>query len=58
MRNTKAMEQKLNVEKIKEFGRSSEHRYTFKLKSLGEEKDSNKYKLKHKTSKAKTRYSK
>lgn len=28
---------KVHVEKIKEFGRSSEHRYTFKLKALGEE---------------------
>ena len=28
---------KAHVEKIKEFGRSDEHRYTFKLKALGEE---------------------
>jgi len=29
---------KAHVEKIKEFGRSEEHRHTFKLKALGEEK--------------------
>ncbi|UTJ05846.1 ribonuclease HII [Arcobacter roscoffensis] len=29
---------KAHVEKIKEFGRSDEHRYTFRLKALGEEK--------------------
>lgn len=29
---------KAHVEKIKEFGRSAEHRHSFKLKSLGEEK--------------------
>ncbi|APW66280.1 MULTISPECIES: ribonuclease HII [Arcobacteraceae] len=29
---------KAHVEKIKEFGRCSEHRYTFRLKALGEEK--------------------
>ncbi len=29
---------KLHVEKIKEFGRSDEHRHSFKLKELGEEK--------------------
>lgn len=29
---------KAHVEKIKEFGRSDEHRFTFRLKALGEEK--------------------
>lgn len=30
---------KAHVDKIKEFGRSSEHRYSFKLKALGESKE-------------------
>lgn len=33
---------KAHVEKIKEFGRSSEHRYTFRLKALGESKEEKK----------------
>lgn len=33
---------KAHVEKIKEFGRCEEHRYSFKLKALGEEKEEKK----------------
>lgn len=35
---------KAHVEKIKTYGRSLEHRYSFKLKALGEEKDDKKKK--------------
>lgn len=33
---------KAHVEKIKEYGRSQEHRFSFKLKALGEEKEDSK----------------